>query len=135
MKEERNGDRADTDDNKEGEEHIEEKTTTSAHSATKANKASMDYWFTKVLEYETSMQDEQSSRAIRWHHKQTYKKDSDEMSHRNYKNFTLERIKERIKNAERVFSDYLSNWGSRWAKPNVKEEIVSCLLSISNKSV
>lgn len=106
------------------EEQIEEKTTTSTLSISKANKESMDFWFGKVLEYEVSMLDEGTAfRTTRWRKKQSYKND-DEGSYKNYKNFSLEGVKRMIRKSESVLTDYLSKWGSRWAKPSIKEEIV-----------
>ena len=126
-REERNGTYADTDAMHE-EDPVEEKTTTSTLSGPKGDKDKLDYWFAKVLEYEASIQNDQPAfRTTRWRKKQSSKQDIDEYSHRNHKNFSLEKIKDRIKHTEKVFSNYLNKWGSRWAKPAIKEEIVSAL--------
>lgn len=105
-------------------DQIEEKTTTSTLSTSKPNGDSLDFWFGKVLEYEMIQTNEEL--AIRTTRRQKqFKKNEDENSYKNFKNFSLEKIKERILNTEQIFSEYLNKWGSRWAKPIIKEEIVT----------
>lgn len=109
----------------------EEKTTPSTFSTTKTSKESMDYWHAKVLEYEMMQKEENTSRTTRYRQKQP-KKDANEDSYMNYHNFSLDKIKERIKKTEKCLAEYLDKWGSRWAKPSVKEEIVNFLYFVTH---
>ena len=103
-------------EHKEHHHHHAKKPEETLASSLLTNKDSLDYWFAKVIEYEVSANEDPAVRTTRSRQKQNYKKDSDENSYKNYKNFSLPRIKDRIKNAEKSLSDYLGKWGSRWEK-------------------
>ena len=89
-----------------------------------------DYWLKKVIEYETNSVLEETlktnlGRTTRRKTQLTENMAQETKQIKQVKSLQLASIKEMIFNIEDTLSEYLKEWNSRWAKPKIREEIVS----------